>query len=376
MNRIKIKYEDVISIENLIAADQIIRYRCGYTYKVEQFDKDWYDNIYQLHIDLKNFTYEHSGYDIFHKTGADGKCRLIHVSSNYRDRIVQKAIVIVVKDELIKKLVGNTYSSVPGRGSHKAIHRIQKIVRENEMFCLQLDVRKFFESINQGYLISVLHKTFKDDRLVWLFERMIHAVDRGLVLGAEDSQWWANLCLTQLDHIILQQCKPANYFRYCDDLVLLDPNRCKLEQSLIVIRQHIKEIGLTLKPSARIFLIAEKRREKGSSRQGEGLDFLGYVFYRNHTDLRNRTKKRWRRRLYGLNKIADDIPASKKDIIAAASIRGLTMHCNSNNLLKKWKNEYPNYYARLRRRKAAKAAVTERRKKELATVLQQTRRTE
>ena len=135
-------------------------------------------------------------------------------------------------------------------------------------------------------------------------------------------------------------------------------------------------MGLTLKPSARIFLVAERRREKGSSGQGEGLDFLGYVFYRNHTDLRNRTKERWRKRLYTLNRIPEDVPASKKDIIAAASIRGLAMHCNSNHLLKKWKNEYPNYYTRLRRHKATKAANAERRKKELASLLQQTRRAE
>jgi hypothetical protein len=126
MNRIKTKYEDVISVENLIAADQIIRTRNNYNCRVQAFDNDWYNNIYRLHLDLKHFNYSHSGYDVFYATGADGKKRKISVCSNYRDRIVQKAIIIASKDELEKKLVGNTYASIPRRGAHKAIRKIQK----------------------------------------------------------------------------------------------------------------------------------------------------------------------------------------------------------------------------------------------------------
>ena len=44
MNRLKTKYEDIISVENLIAADQFIRENNDYNYRVAQFDSNWYDN--------------------------------------------------------------------------------------------------------------------------------------------------------------------------------------------------------------------------------------------------------------------------------------------------------------------------------------------
>lgn len=375
MNRIKTKYEEVISVENLIAADQIIRSTNRYSCRVAQFDKDWYNNIYRLHLDLKHFAYEHSGYDTFHNTGADGKRRLIHVCKNYRDRIVQKAIIIASKGEMINKLVGNTYSSVPGRGTHKAIYKIKEVVKNRAVYCMQLDIRHFFESIDQGCLAATLVDNYKDRRVAWLFGRMMEAVDKGIVLGAEDSQWHANMYLTGLDHHILQRCKPENYFRYCDDLVLIDTSERKLEQSMVAIEEYLRSIKLQLKPSKRIFRLAEKRRIKGESGNGAGLDFLGYVFYQNHTDLRTKTKNRWQRRLHVLNRIPGEAEASGEDLVTRGALIGLLKHCDSRNLLKKWRNEYTNYFERLGRYEAAKAAAAQQRKKELAAVLERTKRT-
>lgn len=375
MDRIKTRYEEVISLENLIAADEIIRMNSDYSYRVEEFDSDWYNNMYRLHLDLKYYAYIHSGYDEFTTTGADGKVRLIRVCKNYRDRIVQKAIILATKSEMINRLVGNSYSSVPGRGTHKAIRKIKDIVKNRPINVMQLDIYHFFEQMDQSCLINILHNNFKDRSVVWLFERMMAAVDSGVVLGAEDSQWHANLYLTELDHLILETCKPEAYFRYCDDLVLLDESKEKLQEAMMKIEDKIDSLHLQLKPSRRIFRLAEKRRLKGESGNGSGLDFLGYVFYQKHTDLRTRTKNRWRRRLHVLNKIPADMEASKTDIAAYGAITGLLKHCDSKNLLKKWQNEYPNYFERLRRRKAAKVAIAKQHKEELAALLERTKRT-
>lgn len=375
MDRIKVKYEDVISIENLIAADQITRFNSDYTFRVGQFDRDWYNNINRLYLDLKHFSYKHSGYDVFTRTGVDGKKRTIHVCKNYRDRIVQKATVIASKGDLINKLVGNTYSSVPDRGAHKAIYKIKEVVKNRPVYILQCDIHHFFEEVDQNNMTETLSCNFKDQRLVWLFRQMMSAVGKGIVLGAEDSQWHGNLYLAELDQLVLQSCKPENYFRYCDDIVLIDMSATKLERSIVTIENYVHSIDLHLKPSKRIFRLAEKRRMKGLSGSGSPLDFLGYAFYQMHTDLRTTTKNRWRRRLHILNRIPGDRPADRTDVAAYGSITGLLKHCNSKNLLKKWKNEYPNYFERLRRREAAKAAITERQKEELAAILERTKRT-
>lgn len=375
MNKIKTTYEEIISIENLICADEIIRSTNDYTYRVAKFDEDWYGNINRLHLDLKYFTYEHSGYDVFYHTGADGKRRKIQVCKNYRDRIVQKASIIASKDQLVNKMVGNTYSSIPGRGTHKAINKIKQVVKGRPVYCMPLDIYHFFEQIDQGCMIETLRQNFKDEKITWLFGRMLSAVENGIALGAEDSQWHSNLYLTKLDHLILQKCKPESYTRYCDDLVLIDPSPRVLERSMAVIEDHLSEMKLQLKPSKRIFQLAERRRMKGQSGKGAGLDFLGYVFYQNHTDLRKKTKERWRRRLHVLNRIPGDMEASREDIITRGVIIGLLKHCDSKHLLKKWKNEYKNYFERLQRREAAKVAASEQRKEELAALLEREKRT-
>lgn len=375
MNRIKATYEEIISIENLIAADTFIRATNDYTCRVARFDEGWYDNIYRLHLDLKYFTYGHSGYDVFYTTGVDGKRRKIQVCKDYRDRIVQKAAIMATRPGMICKLVGNTYSSVPGRGSHKAIRKVKEVVKGRPVYCMPLDVYHFFDEIDQACMIRTLGNNFKDRRITWLFGVMIGAVDNGIVLGAEDSQWHANLYLSELDHIILHSCKPEAYFRYCDDIVLIDGSSRKLEHSMIAIEEYLDSVKLHLKPSKRIFRLAERRRMKGEPGEGAGLDFLGYVFYQNHTDLRTSTKNRWRRRLHVLNRLPGDVPASREDIACRSALIGLLKHCDSKHLIKTWKNEYPNYFERLRRREAAKAAAAEQQKKELAALLERTKRT-
>lgn len=375
MNRIKTKYEEVISLENLIAADQVIRCTNDYTHRVALFDENWYSNINRLHLDLKHFAYQHSGYDEFYTTGADGKRRKIHVCKNYRDRIVQKAVVTASKNEMTNKLVGNTYSSIPGRGAHRAIYKIKEIVKNRPVYCMPLDIFHFFEEVDKANMVNTLFDNFKNRHIVWLFGRMMEAVDKGIVLGAEDSQWHGNMYLAELDHLILQECKPENYFRYCDDIVLIDSSARKLECSMVTIEHYLNSIKLQLKPSKRIFKLAEKRRMKGEPGNGAGLDFLGYVFYQNHTDLRATTKNRYRRRLHVLNRIPGDVEASKEDIATRGTIIGLLKHCDSNNLLKKWRNAYPNYFERLRRRATVKAAIAQQRKEELAALLERTKRT-
>ncbi|MDD4690079.1 MAG: reverse transcriptase domain-containing protein [Eubacteriales bacterium] len=374
MNRIKVKYEEIISVDNLICADMIIRTRNDYSYGVAEFDKDYYGNIYQLHLDLINQTYIHSGYHTFHTTGSDNKRRLIHVCANYRDRIVQKALIIATKPYLVNRFVGNTYSSIPGRGAHKAIKKIKQVVYHNPINVLQLDIYHFFHEIDQACMANILSSNFKDRHIVWLCEAMMIAVDKGLVLGAEDSQWHANMYLTGIDHMILKECKPDHYFRYCDDLVLIDDSADKLKQSMKNIEEYMTTIKMQLKPSKRIFKLAEKRRMKGESGVGEGLDFLGYVFYQNHTDLRSSTKNRWRRRLHVLNRTPADAEISKQDIVARGALIGLLKHCNSKNLIKKWNNEYPNYFERLRRAEAKKSAAAKQKKEQLETLLEQTKR--
>lgn len=370
MNRIKTKYEEIISIENLIAADQIIRKHNNHNCRVKRFDQNWYGNINKLHLDLKHFTYEHKGYKEFYVVGAsDGKRRKICIYKDYRDRIVQKAITISSKQEMINRLPGNTYSSIQKRGAHKAIRKLRRVLWEKPYHCFQGDIFHFFEEVDHDVMEGVLKDIFKDDRVLWLYSRMLRVVDKGLVLGAEESQWHANLYLISLDHLILNVCKPEYYFRYCDDIVLLDTDKEKLLASVPIIDEHLEELSLRLKPSKEVFKVADSRRKKGESGVGKGLDFLGYVFYREHTDLRAKTKRRYRRKLHVLNKISGDAPISKQDIIVYATLVGLLKHCDSTNLLNKWKNEYPNYYKRLQQPKTIKVAETKQQEKQLAPVL-------
>lgn len=313
MKRIGNLYEKICSIENLKLADTNARKNKTKQYGVHQHDKNRERNIQQLHEKLVNKQYKTSNYRTF--TIYEPKERLIFCLPYYPDRIVHHAIMNVLKPIFTEVFTKDTYSSIKGRGIHAASYALMTALKDQAgtQYCLKMDIKKFYPSIDHDILKALLRKKFKDNDLLELLYEIIDSAD-GVPIGNYLSQYFANFYLTYFDHWLKQVKKVKYYFRYADDIVILNEDKNYLHK----LRQEItgyllNNLKLTVKSNYQVFPVKER-----------GIDFVGYVHYHTHVRLRKRIKQAFIRML-----------RKNKNSASIASYKGYAIHCNSKTLLKK-----------------------------------------
>ena len=219
-----------------------------------------------------------------------------------------------------KVFIKNTYSSIRGRGIHKCAKDLYKDLQNNieeTQYCLKLDIRKFYPSIDHDILYSIIQKKIKDKWLLKLLRGIIDSAD-GVPIGNYLSQFFANLYLTYFDHWIKEEVDCKYYYRYADDIVILDSNKDHLRNILIAIKFYFHSIlKLELKPNYQIFPVEDR-----------GIDFVGYVFRHKYRLLRKSIKAKVSKLIhrYVNKKASRDTFESKM-----TSYRGWLKFCDSKH---------------------------------------------
>lgn len=302
-------------MHNLELADKNARKGKVKTHGVRLFDKNREGNLLALQQALKLKTFKTSPYHIF-KVNNYGKEREIYRLPYFPDRVVHHAIMNITKDLWVSIFTADTFSCIEKRGIHMGVKRLKKALKDPEtVYCLKLDIKKYYPSIDHDILKSIIRKKIKDNDLLWLLDEIIDSAP-GVPIGNYLSQYFANLYLTYFDHYIKEVLKVKYYFRYADDMVILSDSKVHLHELYEQIKDYLKDnLKLTIKHNYQIFPI-EKR----------GIDFLGYVFYHSHVLLRKSIKQRFARNV------------AKKGIENNLSIPayfGWSIYCNSKHLIKK-----------------------------------------
>jgi len=320
------KFEEIISIDNLLLAWK--EFVVGKKSKpdVQIFARNLMDNILALHEDLANKTYAHGGYKSFFIN--DPKRRHIHKAS-VRDRLVHHAVYRILYPFFDRTFIGDSYSCRLEKGTHKAINCFRAVayqVSKNHTktcWVLKCDIKKFFASIDHQILIEILQEYIPDENIVWLLKNIIgsfrtdvecpplqtrnpserrmrrrggvdcHRLDPlplplregekiGLPLGNLTSQLFANIYMNVFDQWVKHKLKARHYIRYADDFVFLSGDEIYLKNLIPMIRDFLSlRLRLTLHPD-KIFL----------KTLASGVDFLGWVNFKDYRVLRNKTKHR------------------------------------------------------------------------------------
>ena len=221
----------------------------------------------------------------------------------------------ILEPVFVAVFTADSYSCIKGRGIHKASFNLRKALRSKTetIYCLKLDIKKFYPNIDHDILKKLLRKKFKDINLLWLLDEIIDSAP-GLPIGNYLSQYLANFYLTYFDHWIKEEIRIKYYFRYADDIVILHSDKKVLHRIFNLINSYLElNLKLEVKDNWQIFSV-EKR----------GIDFVGYVHYHTHVKLRKSIKKRFARML-----------KKSPNKASIASYQGWTKHCNSKNLMKK-----------------------------------------
>lgn len=218
-------------MENLVLAEKKARKGKHHQYGVRLFNQNAEGNLLILKDMLESKTYKTSQYTIFKIY--EPKEREIYRLPYYPDRITHHAVMNILEPIFVSVFTADTYSCIKGRGIHAAARKLRKALTNEEetRYCLKLDIKKFYPSIDHGILKSLLRRKFKDQDLLWLLDEIIDSTD-GVPIGNYLSQYFANFLLTPFDHWIKEVKKIKNYFRYLDDMVILGATKEELHRLL------------------------------------------------------------------------------------------------------------------------------------------------
>jgi hypothetical protein len=218
----------------------------------------------------------------------DPKERII-TAPCFAERVLHHAILNVCEPYFERWLIADSFACRRGKGRVAALQRTQQFAGQHDFF-LKLDIRKYFDRIVHERLLHGLGRHFKDDRLLALFQQILHSyrgsMGRGIPIGSLTSQHFANFYLGRLDHFLKEHLRISGYVRYMDDMALWSNSVGRLQESLAVIATFLhEELELQLKP------------EPYWNRTDHGMEFLGCRVYRRHMTLSRRSRCRFRRKL-------------------------------------------------------------------------------
>lgn len=322
MKRYNNLFDKIVTLDNLYLADKRARRQKQHRPEIIEFDKSREKLLLDLQKKLINGEYRTSEYYIFKIY--EPKEREIFKLPYYPDRIVHHAIMNIMEPIWVSSFVKGTYSCIKNRGIHKALKDVKHALKDeaNTQYCLKLDVRKFYPSIDHAILKQLIRKKIKDKKLLSLLDEIIESA-QGVPIGNYLSQFFANLYLTYLDHWIKEQKKVRYYFRYADDIVILGRDKQELRDLFYNIQDYLNnKLKLNFKDNWQIFKVDSR-----------GIDFVGYRIFHTHTLLRKSIKKKFCKKINKLNKKQNlDKDTYKQKICGYI---GWIKYCNGRNLLNK-----------------------------------------
>lgn len=320
-------FEGISNIDNIIKAHEMARKDKSHYSEVKRIDRnpEYYARKIKEMLDNDSYEISESDYSVFERNDK-GKIRIIQKLPYYPHRIIQWAIILQIKETLLRSFISQTYSAIDGRGTLKASYDLRRDLSTYEYrYFLQIDVEKFYPNIDRQLLIEIFKRKFKDSRLINLVSRIILNVPgiKGIPIGSLLSQWLGNLYLTYFDHYVKEDLKIRSYFRYCDDLVVLAECKEGLRRVLKDFEKYLNTyLKLNIKNNYAIRPISS------------GIDFVGFVHYSdNVVRLRKSIALNMRRSLTRiLKRVERSGYINEGDISTINSYYGWLKHCDAGGL--------------------------------------------
>jgi group II intron reverse transcriptase/maturase len=228
----------------------------------------------------------------------DGRQRPLAIAA-LEDKIVQRAAAAVLSAIYEEDFLGFSYGFRPGRGAHDAMDAlVVGIERKKVNFILDADIRSFFDTVNQQWLIKFVEHRIGDPRMIRLIQKWLKAgvMEEGVVTvseigtgqGAVISPLLANIYLHYgLD--LYAECwrrREATgdmiIVRYADDFIVGFQHKSDARRFLDALRERLTKLGLSLHPEKTRLIefgryAAQARKRRGLGKP-ETFNFLGFTF--------------------------------------------------------------------------------------------------
>jgi RNA-directed DNA polymerase len=277
---------------------------------VAAFDYHLEGWLVRLRDQLRTQTYRPGPYRRF--TITEPKPRVISAAP-FPDRVVHHALVDVLEPLYERRFIPDSYANRQGKGTHKALDRCTCFARRYQ-YALRCDLVQFFPSIDLAMLRRNLARVVRDDGVLWLCDLILQggahelvdqytlvlfpgddpaeaaARPRGLPIGNQTSQFWANCYLNPLDQFVKSELRCPAYLRYVDDFLLFSDDVQQLYHWKAAIMTFLAiRLRLTLHEHESAVIPVEA-----------GIPFLGFTVFPDHRRLRRRNGVGFARRLRGM----------------------------------------------------------------------------
>ncbi|MFA6481631.1 MAG: group II intron reverse transcriptase/maturase [Bacteroidales bacterium] len=205
----------------------------------------------------------------------NGKMRMLGIPTVV-DRVVQQAIAQILSPVYERQFSTSSYGFRPKRSAHQALNKCKEYITEGYKSAVDMDLEKFFDTVNQSKLIEVLSRTVKDGRVISLIHKYLHAgvvvrnkfeeTNVGVPQGGPLSPLLSNILLNELDKEL--ERRGHRFVRYADDLIILCKSKRSAARTLANIVPYIEKT-----------LFLKVNREKTVVANIREIKFLGYSFY-------------------------------------------------------------------------------------------------
>lgn len=335
MKRVGGLWPQVVSFENLICAA-----RAAARGKRSRPDVAWFllnlePELVRLQRSLETGEYRPGEYRTF--TVREPKPRLISAAP-FRDRVVHHALTRVLEPVFERRFVTNSFACRKGKGTHRALasaaqgsHRFR--------YVLKCDIQKYFASIDHAILNELLARVVKCRCTLDLAARIVDGSNRqeeaisyfpgdtlftpyerrrGLPLGNQTSQFFANVYLNPLDHFVVRELRPDLYARYVDDFLLFSNDKATLREMRLGLVKFLAGLRLRIHPGkSRVY------------RTRDGVTFLGWRVFPGRRRLVRGNVVRWRRKLRAMQAAFSEGKMALDDV--TSRVRAWIAHAEHGN---------------------------------------------
>lgn len=216
----------------------------------------------------------------------------------FEDKILQRAVAMLLEAIYEQDFHDFSYGFRPGRSAHQALDRLQhSMMRTAGCWVVEVDIRKFFDTLDHEHLREILRRRVRDGVVLRLIGKWLNAgvldglqlcyPDMGTPQGGVISPLLANIFLHHvLDEWFVREVQPrlkgrAHLVRYADDLVLAFEREDDARRVFEVLPKRFERFGLKLHPT-KTRLLNFRRPDRSDKETGTGpetFDLLGFTHY-------------------------------------------------------------------------------------------------
>lgn len=207
----------------------------------------------------------------------NGKMRNLGIPTVF-DRIIQQAMVQILSPIFEEQFSETSYGFRPGRCCENAVVKALEYLNDGYEWIVDIDLERFFDTVDQDRLINIIMRTIKDGDVVSLIRKylsagvmdkgVIKATEKGTPQGGNLSPLLSNIMLNELDKEL--EARGLRFVRYADDCIVLVKSEKAANRVLESITKYIeKKLGLKV------------NAEKSKITRPTKTKYLGFSFWKD-----------------------------------------------------------------------------------------------